>query len=105
MTLSQSSVQKIRTYIGFAFKAGKCVLGVDNIVKIKKPMLILYSTSLSQNSIKKAQESATQNNQEFIGIQNFNEITPREGCKALAIKDKNLASAILEQLNNENTTK
>lgn len=100
MTLSQNSVQKIKTYIGFAFKASKCVLGVDNLVKIQKPMLVLYSETLSQNSEKKTLESAEKNGWQTIKVANFNEISPREGCKALGIRDKNLASAIIEQLNN-----
>ena len=100
MKLSQSSVQKIKTYIGFAFKAGKCVLGVDNVVLIKKPMLVLYSEALAQNSQKKLLESASIHEQQAVTIVNFNEISPREGCKALGIRDKSLAGAIIEQLNN-----
>ena len=46
MKLSPSSAQKIKTYVGFACKARKCVLGVDNIIKVNKPMLVLYSSEL-----------------------------------------------------------
>lgn len=99
MKLSQSSEQKIKTYVGFAFKSGKCVLGVDNLVKVSRPMLVLYSSDLSENSKKKAIESASLHSQQAVEIANFKNISPREGCKALGIKDESLAGAIIKQLN------
>lgn len=99
MKISQGSVQKIKTYVGFAFKAGKCVLGVDNIIKVSKPMLVIYSSDLSSNSVKKMLLSVNEHDQKVVEIENFNEITPREGCKALGIRDKSLCGAIIEQLN------
>ena len=99
MKLLQTSIVKIKTYVGFAFKAGRCVLGVDNIEKLSKPMLIIYSSELSQNSIKKLSETCNKVSHTMVEIEDFNEISPREGCKAVGIKDKNLAEAITKQLN------
>lgn len=97
--LSQNSISKIKTYIGFAFKAGKCVLGVDNIEKLSKPTLIIYSTELSTNSVKKLNDICVKHNHRLVAIDEFNKISPREGCKALGIKDISLADAISKQLN------
>ncbi len=102
MMLSQNSLNKIKTYVGFAFKAGKCVLGVDNILNVKRPMLILYSSDLSENSAKKAIAHASTISSQIIKLENFNAISPREGCKALGVKDKSLADAIIKQLNIDN---
>ncbi|MBQ8177583.1 MAG: hypothetical protein IJ033_00160 [Clostridia bacterium] len=99
MKLLQISISKVKTYIGFAFKAGKCVMGVDNLEKISKPILILYADTLSCNSVKKINDFAKKYGHQVFEIENFNEISPREGCKALGIKDVNLQSAITKQLN------
>ncbi len=99
MRLSQTSISKIKTYIGFAFKAGKCVMGVDNLEKISKPILIVYANTLSPNSVKKINELAQKHDHKVFEIENFNEISPREGCKALGVKDESLSSAITKQLN------
>ena len=99
MKLSPSSAQKIKTYVGFACKARKCVLGVDNIIKDNKPMLVLYSSELAENSVKKTLESTKAHSQRAEKIEDFNLITPKIGCKAVGIKDINLAEAIIKQLN------
>ncbi len=99
MKLSPSSAQKIKTYVGFAYKARKCVLGVDNIIKINKPMLVLYSGELAENSVKKTLESVAKNAQRAEMIDDFNLITPKLGCKAVGIRDVSLAEAIIKQLN------
>ena len=99
MKLLQNSISKIKTYTGFAFKAGNCVLGVDNLEKISKPLLILYSSDLSQNSIKKLTDMSNKFGHQLVEIEDFKEISPREGCKALGIKDKSLEGAITKQLN------
>ncbi|MBO5776702.1 MAG: hypothetical protein J6V83_00740 [Clostridia bacterium] len=99
MKISQNSLQKIKTYVGFAFKAGKAVLGVDNIAKIVKPMLVIYSTELAQNSVKKLNEYSQKFSHQLYEVESFIEISPREGCKAIGIKDNNLADAIIKQLN------
>lgn len=97
--LLENSISKVKTYIGFAFKARKCVLGVDNLEKINRPILIVYSRNLSTNSIKKLNEIASKQGHKLIEIDEFEKISPREGCKALGVKDDNLASAIIKQLN------
>ena len=99
MKLLQTSISKVKTYIGFAFKANKCVMGVDNLEKISKPILIVYSSTLSQNSVKKIVDLKNKYGHTIFEIENFNEISPREGCKALGIKDISLSGAITKQLN------
>ncbi len=99
MKTSQDIISKIKTYVGFAFKAGKCVLGVDNIVKLNRPVLILYSNEISNNSKSKLGDFAIKHNQVSVELEDFTFVAPREGVKALAIKDKNLAIAITKQLN------
>lgn len=99
MKISQSSLQKVKTYVGFTFKAGKAVLGVDNIAKITKPILVIFSSELAQNSVKKLNEYAQKFGHQLYELEDFIEISPREGCKAIGIKDQSLADAIIKQLN------
>ncbi len=98
MKILENAVPKIKTYVGFSLKAGKCVMGVDNIIKLSRPVLVLYSTELSPNSERKLCEVALKYEHNLVRIEDFNTISPREGCKALAVKDKSLADAISKQL-------
>ena len=46
--------EKIRSYVGFAIKAGKVKIGIDNILSAKKnPFVVLYDEKLSDNSKRK----------------------------------------------------
>lgn len=89
---------KIEAYIGFAIKKGSVVFGCDNIKANKKRMLvILYTPSLSENSLSVLRETSKRTGCPLAQIDEF-EILKKKNCKALAICDKSLAGAILENL-------
>ena len=60
MNQSEERRNKLKTYIGFAKKAGKIVYGVDQIVKIRRRYLILTDPTLSANSQKKIAKHASE---------------------------------------------
>lgn len=89
---------KIETYIGFAIKKGSVVFGCDNIkVSRKRMLVILYTPSLSENSLSVLKETSARTGCPLAQIDEF-EILKMRNCKALAICDKSLAGVILENL-------
>ena len=90
---------KIETYIGFAIKKGAVVFGCDSIRTYRKKMwALLYTPSLSENSLSVLTEVAERINRPLAQIPEI-ETLSKKNCKALAICDKSLANAILENLN------
>ena len=79
---------KIETYIGFAIKKGSVVYGCDNI---------LQTRSLSDNSQAVLKITAEQRGCPLRQIDDYDALAKRN-CKALAICDKSLAAAILDNL-------
>lgn len=98
MKLSPECTAKISSYIGFALKAGKVVFGTDNILASNKRMLVLVSDELSGNAASKISAHASENGWRVIEISGMRSIIPREGVKAVGIREKNLAEAILKQI-------
>lgn len=89
---------KIETYIGFAIKKGSVVFGCDNIKVSKKHMhALLYTPTLSQNSLSVLTDVAHKTHCPLAQIEELDTLSKRN-CKALAICDKSLANAILENL-------
>ena len=89
---------KIETYIGFAIKKGSVVLGCDGIKSSRKRMLLLLHTpTLSDNSLSVLKQVSARTGCPLAQIDDF-EILMKKNCKALAICDKSLADAILENL-------
>ena len=89
---------KVETYIGFAIKKGSVVFGCDGIESSKKRLLLLlYTPSLSQNSLSVLQKVSERTGCPLAQIDEF-EILTKKNCKALAICDRSLANAILENL-------
>ena len=89
---------KVETYIGFAIKKGSVLFGCDNIKVSKKRMLvILYTPSLSENSLSILKNTSERTGCPLAQIDDF-ELLLKRNCKALAICDKSLADAIKENL-------
>ena len=92
---------KIETYLGFCVRARKIAYGIDEIEKQKKGVfLLVFDETLGQNSqkiLRKAQETLqcplliTE-----AGV--LGERLHRVGVKAVAIKDNNLAKAIVDSV-------
>lgn len=89
---------KIETYIGFAIRKGSVVFGCDNIKSAKKRMLLLlYTPSLSNNSLDQLKQVSSKTGCELAQIEEL-EILQKKNCKALAICDQSLANVIKENL-------
>ena len=90
---------KIETYVGFAIRKGSVVFGCDSIKTYRKKIwALLYTPSLSDNSLSVLKQVADRLNRPLACIPEM-EILTKKNCKALAICDKSLANAILENLN------
>ena len=90
---------KIETYVGFAIRKGSVVYGCDSIKTYRKKMwALLYTPSLSDNSLSVLKDVAQRVDRPLVCIPEM-EILTQKNCKALAICDKSLADAILENLN------
>ncbi len=89
---------KIETYIGFAIKKGSVVYGCDNISRYRKRIyLILQTRSLSDNSQAVLKSTAEKRGCPLRQIDDYDALAKRN-CKALAICDKSLSAAILDNL-------
>lgn len=99
---------KIETYLGFCLRAKKLLLGTDNVENAKRNVyLLMADESLSDNAFKiliKAQEKFAcpllKCSSGFIG-----ECLHRYGVKAVAVQDKNLAEAIMENVSQSKEVK
>ena len=99
---------KIETYLGFCLRARKLLLGVDNVESAKKSVfLLLADEKLGDNSLKqmlKAKEKFAC--PLFMAQDGFlAECLHRPGVKALAVRDKGLADAIIKAAQMENQVK
>ncbi|HHU42842.1 MAG: hypothetical protein QM214_05420 [Bacillota bacterium] len=89
---------KIKSYLGFCIKAGKAVFGVDNIVKIKRGLyLIIQDKELGNASKRKLRNYVVSNNVELLEL-DIKQILAKENCKAVGLKEKNLANAIIREI-------
>lgn len=88
---------KISAYIGFAARARKLIIGVDGITRRQKRRdLIVYSADLGENSVKQLSDYAQKTNSPIIMLETgaLESILKKEGCKAVAVIDAQLAQAI-----------
>ncbi len=89
---------KIETYLGFCIRAGKTVFGVDSLETQRKGVfLIVCDGGLSENSLKNAQKAQERfacplllTEKDALGA-----LLHRPTVKAVGIRDKGLAAAIL----------
>lgn len=89
---------KVETYIGFSIKKGSVVFGCDNIEKYRKKIYLLLATeTLSANSLSVLQSVAAKRSIKLLKIDDY-EILVKRKCKAIAICDKQLSDAIIENL-------
>ncbi len=94
---------KIETYLGFCIRSRKIAFGVEEIAKLKTGCLLLVDKALGESSFKEMNKARERLKCPMIEIEKdvLGELLHRFGVKAVAIKDKNLASAILSVAENE----
>lgn len=99
-------IEKIRAYLGFCLRAGKVLFGVDDLeVYRKKIHLILVDESLAENSLKRVHKANETFQAPVLTFKSglLGDLLLRPTVKAVAIKDFNLAKAILAAANGKTT--
>ena len=92
---------KVETYLGFCVRAGKVVYGVDNVEKARKGIyLLLVDEMLGANSLKVVKNAQEKLACPLLIVEKgvLSEYLHRPAVKTVAIKEKNLAAAIMSAI-------
>ena len=97
---------KIRTYVGFAIRSKQCVFGYDLIFKSRKVLLTLFSSDMSEGAKAKLVRFCTDCEIACYEISptDIFAYTSRAGVKAIGITEPNLAQAIIDTANADDTS-
>lgn len=89
-------MNKIISYIGFAIKANKVIVGQSAIKRTIKPIqLVLVCSTASDNLKDLAKNVAIKHNCTYIVLQEvLGDLTHLKDVKIIAITDENLSTAI-----------
>lgn len=91
---------KIETYLGFAIKKRALITGSDSVSRLKKANLVVVCATASENAKKEAQGISKKLNCYLIESKiPLEDVTGKLNCKIAAVTDENLASAIVNNLN------
>ncbi len=96
---------KAQTFIGFAIRARKYRIGMNAVQTLKSINLLIVCSSASENTLEQAKKVASRYNCPML-ITNqikLEQITFKENSKVMAITDKSLAKAILDNCKNDFT--
>lgn len=100
----EANKTKIFTYIGFAKRSKNLTLGVNSVKSLKsKVYLLLLCSTATDNTKKEALSLANNFCCDIIESERYSlaELTLKENCKLAAVCDKNLATAIIENINDD----
>lgn len=89
---------KSATFIGFAVRSGKFRIGGNSLSTIKGASLIIVCKTAAENTVKLAKKYAGKFKCPLIKTQKntLAELTFKENAKVMAILDRSLAKAILD---------
>lgn len=92
--------EKVDSYLGFCLRARKIALGSGTIDLLKRGVyLIIVCSTASENTFKVAQKYQNRFSCPLVvcysGLENS---VNKAGCKIAAVRDKNLAKAICDNL-------
>lgn len=88
---------KLNTFMGFVMKTGKYKIGLNAIATLKRALLIIVCDSASLNTKKEAIKfSARFHCPAYIAKTPLEELTHRQNAKIMAIYEKKLTLAIIE---------
>lgn len=91
---------KVEAYLGFAIKKRALVTGSDSVSRLRRASLILLCKSGSLNAKKDALNAGARLKCPVVQCEILLEdITGKQNCKIAALTDKQLAAAILNNLN------
>lgn len=86
-------MEMVEKLLGFAVKANKIAFGTDNILK-SKVYLIIVSGSLSDGAVNKL-KNAKKDVPIYLSSTGVDILIKRDGCKAVGVKDNQMANAII----------
>ena len=101
---------KVYSYLGFARKAGNLAMGYnacESAMEKRSVKLLLLSETLAENSKKKFQRKAEEQNVPLRftrDSEGMSAAVGRQGIEVFGILDPNLASAIRKQLDEDGQT-
>ncbi len=96
---------KAQTFIGFAIRAKKYRIGMNAVQTLKSINLLIVCCSASENTLEQARKVANKYRCPMIITKEtkLEEITHKENSKVMAVTDRSLAKAILDNCNNDFT--
>ena len=87
---------KLKTYLGFARRAGKLTLGVNAVSTLRSGVyLLIADTFASENTKKEIEKLARRLSVPVIWTENLETLAGKELCKLAALREEHLAEAIL----------
>ena len=94
---------KANTFIGFAIRARKFRIGMNAVQTLKSINLLIVCKSASENTKDEAKKVANKYHCPMIitNTEKLEDITHRENAKVMAVADKSLAKAILDNIEND----
>ncbi len=97
---------KVETFIGFAMRTGNYRIGANAVATLKRVNVMFVCKSASENTKKDALKLSNKFHCPLVETvsKTLEEITHRENGKVMAIADKKLSLAILENLEKEITS-
>lgn len=88
---------KTATYLGFALRARKAVLGVNAVKACKGTVyLLLADRSASENTMKEIERLRDRFGCPLLKVDGLETIAGKAFCKLAAVREEHLARAILE---------
>lgn len=94
---------KAQTFVGFAIRARKCKIGVNAVGTLKRANLVIVCHTASDNTKAEADKLARKFNCPIIETVSvpLEDITHKENAKVMAIDDRQLSLAILNNSEND----
>lgn len=87
----------VNSYVGYAIKSRNVLFGVDNIVGRKLSYVVLYDEKIGKSSLDKL--TVYMDKKQIKGFcVNVEDYYPDRNCKAIGITEKNLAAAIIKEM-------
>ncbi len=102
--MGKTENKKIAAYLGFCIRAGKVTYGVDNMENLKKGVfLLIVDEALGESSFKTVRKIGERFACKLLVGKTgaLGAVLHKPTVKAVAVKDKNLAEAILSVVSGE----
>ena len=89
---------KIETYLGFARRAGKLMLGVQAAGTVKRDVYLLVADeSVAKNNRKEIEKLQKKFACPLVYVSELEEMTGKAACKLAVVRDEHFAQAILKE--------